>query len=93
MIHASDLRLPAGTYTGQDADVPTAAVTNILVTHDGVPEETVYQMTKQLFENLDTLKAAHAAGNSIDPAKAAENLPIPLHPGAERYYKEAGILK
>lgn len=85
--------IPAGTYTGQDADVPTAAVTNILVTHDGVPEETVYQMTKQLFENLDALKAAHAAGNSIDPAKAAENLPIPLHPGAERYYKEAGILK
>ena len=68
-------------------------MTNILVTHDGVPEETVYQMTKQLFENLDTVKAAHAAGKAIDVAKAAENLPIPLHPGAERYYREAGVLK
>ena len=85
--------VPGGTYTGQDADVPTAAVTNILVTHSDVPEETVYQMTKLMFENLDTIKAAHAAGKDIDPAKAAENLPIPLHPGAERYYREAGILK
>lgn len=85
--------IPAGTYQGQDADVPTAAITNILVTHDEVPEETVYQMTKLMFENLDTLKAAHAAANAMDPAKAAENLPIPLHPGAERYYREAGILK
>lgn len=85
--------IPADTYDGQAADVPTASVTNILVTHDGVPEETVYQMTKQLFENLDTVKAAHAAGKAIDVAKAAENLPIPLHPGAERYYREAGVLK
>ena len=85
--------VPGGTYTGQDADVATAAVTNILVTHSDVPEETVYQMTKSLFENLDSVKAAHAAAKDIDPAKATENLPIPLHPGAERYYREAGILK
>lgn len=85
--------VPAGTYTGQDADVPTAAVTNILVTHDGVSEETVYQMTKLMFENLDTLKAAHAAGKDIDAAKAVEGLPIPLHPGAEKYYREVGVLK
>ena len=44
--------IPAGTYEGQEADVPTAAVINFLVTHDGVSEETVYQMTKLLFENL-----------------------------------------
>ena len=85
--------VPGGTYTGQDTDVSTAAVTNILVTHADVPEETVYQMTKQMFEGLDAIKAAHAAGRDIDPAHAAENLPIPLHPGAERYYREAGIIK
>lgn len=85
--------IPAGTYQGQDGDVETAAVTNLLVTHEGVPEETVYQMTKLLFENLDSVKAAHAAGKAIDPARAAENLPIPLHPGAERYYREIGVLK
>jgi TRAP transporter TAXI family solute receptor len=84
--------IPAGTYDGQEADVPTAAVGNFLITHDEVPEETVYQMTKLLFDNLDQLAAAHAAANAIDPAKAVEAMPVPLHPGAERYYKEAGLI-
>jgi TRAP transporter TAXI family solute receptor len=84
--------IPAGTYDGQDADVPTAAVGNFLITHDGVPEETVYQMTKLLFENLDQLAAAHAAAQGIDSAKALEGMPVPLHPGAERYYREAGLM-
>ncbi len=85
--------IPAGTYEGQDADVPAVSVINILVTHEGVSDETAYQMTRLLFENLDTMRAAHAAANDIDPGKAAQNLPLPLHPGAERYYREAGILK
>jgi TRAP transporter TAXI family solute receptor len=85
--------IPAGTYPGQDADVATAAVGNFLVTHDGVPEEVVYQMTKLLFDNLPKMAAAHAAAKAIDPAKALDGMPIPLHPGAERYYREAGILK
>ena len=85
--------IPAGTYDGQEADVETAAVGNFLVTHDGVSDETAYQMTKLLFENLDQLTAAHAAAKAIDPAKALDGMPIPLHPGAERYYKEAGLLK
>ena len=85
--------IPAGTYEGQDADVPAVSVINILVTHEGVSDETAYQMTRLLFENLDTMRAAHAAANDIDPEKAAQNLPLPLHPGAERYYREAGILK
>ncbi|MCR6670362.1 TAXI family TRAP transporter solute-binding subunit [Devosia ginsengisoli] len=84
--------IPAGTYDGQDADVPTAAIGNILVTHAGVSDETAYQMTKLLFENLERLKASHSAAAAIDPAKALEGLSIPLHPGAERYYKEAGLL-
>ena len=41
--------------------------------------------------NLDALKAAHSAANDIDPMKAAQNLPVPLHPGAARYYQEAGV--
>jgi hypothetical protein len=84
--------IPAGTYTGQDADVPTAAVINFLVTHDGVSEETAYQMTKQLFENLPELVAAHSAAKDIKLEGAATGMPVPLHPGAERFYKEAGIL-
>jgi TRAP transporter TAXI family solute receptor len=85
--------IPAGTYEGQTEDVETAAVGNFLITHDGVSEETVYQMTKLLFDNLDQLTAAHAAAKAIDATKALEGMPIPLHPGAERYYREAGILK
>ena len=85
--------IPAGTYDGQTEDVPTAAVGNFLITHDGVPEETVYQMTKLLFENLDRLSASHAAAKGIDPKKALDGMPVPLHPGAERYYKEAGLMQ
>ncbi|OHV76109.1 TAXI family TRAP transporter solute-binding subunit [Rhizobium sp. LCM 4573] len=85
--------IPAGTYEGQTEAVETAAVGNFLITHEGVPEETVYQMTKLLFENLPKLTAAHAAAKAIDPKKALDGMPVPLHPGAERYYKEAGLLK
>ncbi|MPQ95206.1 TAXI family TRAP transporter solute-binding subunit [Thioclava sp. JE_KL1] len=85
--------IPAGTYPGQDADVPTVAITNILVTREGVSDEEAYQMTKQLFEHLDTLKAAHSAANGISLEAAVQGLPIPLHPGAEKYYKEQGVLK
>ena len=84
--------IPAGTYTGQTADVPTVAVVNFLVTHEGVSEETVYQMTKQLFENLPELEAAHKAAKNIKLENATKGMPIPLHPGAERYYKEKGLL-
>ena len=84
--------IPAGTYQGQDADVPTAAVINFLVTHEGVSDETAYQMTKLIFDNLDKLKAAHSAAAGIVLENAPKDSPIPLHPGAERFYKEAGAL-
>ena len=84
--------IPAGTYDGQDADVPTVAITNILVSHDGVSEEVAYQMTKLMFENLERRGNAHSAAKDIKLESAAKNLPIPLHPGAERYYKEVGAL-
>jgi TRAP transporter TAXI family solute receptor len=85
--------IPAKTYEGQDQDVPTAAVQNFLVTHEGVPTEVVYQMTKAMFTNLPTLAAAHSAAKAISLQNATKGLPIPLHPGAEKYYREAGILK
>jgi TRAP transporter TAXI family solute receptor len=84
--------IPAGTYDGQDEDVATTAVVNFLVTHEGVSEETVYQMTKLLFENLPALEAAHAAAKQISLDNALEGMPLPLHPGAERYYTEQGLM-
>jgi hypothetical protein len=85
--------IPAGTYEGQAEDVATAAIGNFLVTHADVPEETVYQMTKLVYDNLPTLVAAHAAAKGIKAEEAFTGMPVPLHPGAERYFKEAGILK
>ena len=84
--------IPAGTYEGQAEDVPTLAITNILVTHSDVSEETAYQMTKQLFENLDSMVAAHAAAKAINLENGPNGVPVPLHPGAERYYKEKGLM-
>ena len=83
--------IPAGTYEGQTEDVPTAAVGNFLITHDGVSDETAYQMTKLLFDNLPALTAAHAAAKAIDVKKALDGMPVPLHPGAARYLKEKGL--
>lgn len=85
--------IPANTYTGQTEDVPTAAIRNILVTHEGVDADAVYAMTKAMFTNMDAMIAAHAAAKGIKLEEAAVGLPLPLHPGAERYYREAGALK
>lgn len=83
--------VPANTYTGQTEAVPTAAVVNYLVTHEGVKEDTIYQMTKAMYENLDSLAAAHAAGRSVKLEGALTGMPVPLHPGAARFYKEKGL--
>ncbi|QZI68618.1 TAXI family TRAP transporter solute-binding subunit [Pseudomonas protegens] len=85
-------QIPANTYDGQPESVPTVAITNILVTREDVSDEVAYQMTKLMFENLTRLGNSHSAAKDIKLQNAAKNLPIPLHPGAERYYKEAGAL-
>lgn len=85
--------IPAGTYKGQNQDVPTAAVINYLVTSSAVSDELAYQMTKLIFENLPELANAHAAGREIKLENAAAGSPAPLHPGAARYYTEKGVLK
>ena len=84
--------IPAGTYEGQTEDVPTLAITNILVTRSDLSDEQAYQMTKQLFEHLDDMVAAHNAAKAIKLDNGNKGLPIPLHPGAERYYKEKGLM-
>ncbi|HVZ52792.1 MAG TPA: TAXI family TRAP transporter solute-binding subunit [Pseudolabrys sp.] len=84
--------IPGGTYKGNDQDVTAAAVQNYLVTRAGLSDDEVYQMTKDLFENLPALQAAHAAAKAIKLDAAAKNPPVPLHPGAAKYYKEKGVL-
>ena len=85
--------IPANTYTGQTQDVPTAVIPNFLVTHSGVSDELAYQMAKQMYENIDTLYAAHNAAKAIKRENAIKGMPVPLHPGAERYYREVGLIK
>ena len=83
--------IPANTYGGQTAGVETAAVVNYLVTQQGVSDDLVYAMTKAMYENLGDLAAAHAAGKSIKLENALQGMPIPLHPGAAKYFKEKGL--
>lgn len=85
--------IPANTYRGQTEAVATAAVVNFLVTHEGVPEPLVYQMTKTLFDNLPAMVAAHSAARDIKLESATNGMPLPLHPGAQRFFKEKGVLK
>ncbi len=85
--------IPANTYEGQTADVATAAIPNFLVTQADVSNDLAYQMAKALYENLDTLYAAHNAAKAIKRENAVKGMPVPLHPGAERYYKEVGVIK
>jgi TRAP transporter TAXI family solute receptor len=85
--------IPAGTYTGQDAAVATAAIPNFLVTHAGVSDDLAYQMTKALYANLGTLQSTHNAAKAIKRENALAGMPVPVHPGAARYYKEVGVMK
>lgn len=86
-------KIPANTYKGQTEEVSTAAVVNYLVTRKDVSDATAYQMTKLFYENLPALVAAHSAAKDINLKDAAKNPPLPLHPGAIKYYKEKGLIK
>ena len=89
----SPVTIPAGTYAGQGQDVPTAALINFLVTHSEVPEAVVYAAVKALYANLAELMAAHVAAREIARERALVSRPIALHPGAERYFREVGVLR
>ena len=83
--------IPGGTYPGHDDAVATIAQPNFLAVRADVPEEHVYLFTKTVYENLPFLQAIHPATKAMAIEKAIAGLPVPLHPGAMRYYKEVGI--
>jgi len=82
--------IPAGTYKGVDKGVETYAVTATVISSESVAEDVVYDMVKTVFENLDELKASHAAFRNLNPKEMLQGLSAPLHPGAIKYYKEKG---
>jgi TRAP transporter TAXI family solute receptor len=85
--------LPANTYKGVTKDVETIAVRTVWTTHADVPEQVIYEVTKALFENLETMAKVHAQGANITLKTALDIGTTPLHPGAIKYYKEKGLIK
>lgn len=96
-IHANfpflvDDPLPAGTYNGIDQETRCVAVQAALVAADDISEDVVYELLKTMFDSKDELVSAHAKFKFLDPKYASVGASVPLHPGAERYYKEKGVL-
>lgn len=89
----ASVTLDANTYKGQSAPVETLAVMAIWASHAGVSEEIAYAVTKAAYENTETLAKVHVQGRNIRPETALRSVSIPLHPGAERYYREKGLIK
>ncbi|MDR2786837.1 MAG: TAXI family TRAP transporter solute-binding subunit, partial [Candidatus Accumulibacter sp.] len=83
--------IPAKTYRGIDQETKTPAVMAILVTHDKVPENVIYEFVKGLYENLDTIHASHATAKQITLDTALSGITVPVHAGAAKYYKEKGV--
>lgn len=83
--------IAAGSYPGQDEEVITIAQPNFLAVNADVDENHVYLLTKTLYENLPFLQAIHPATKAMNIDAAMAGLPVPLHPGAARYYKEVGM--
>jgi len=83
--------IKAGTYPGQNKDISTIAQPNFLAVNENVDENHVYLLTKTMFANLPFLQAIHPATKAMAIEKAMAGLPVPLHPGAAKYYKEIGM--
>lgn len=87
----SKYEIPANTYPSVNQPVTTIAQPNFLAVREDVSEEDVYQLTKAIYENLPFLQGIHKATKVMELERGASGLPIPLHPGAARYYREMGI--
>jgi uncharacterized protein len=89
----AEVPLPANTYKGQTAAVPTLAVMAVWATHDAVPDTVAYEVTKALYENTKIMGQVHVQGKNISLDTALAVGTAPIHPGALKYYKEKGIAK
>lgn len=86
--------IPAGMYAGNDEDVDTFGVAATLVSSTDVPDEVVYIVVKALFDNFADFRKLHPAfANLSEQEMVTQGLSAPLHPGAEKYYKERGWIK
>ena len=83
--------IPAGTYNGQDADVPSVAMWNFAIAHQNLPESLAYEITKLVLENNERMQQIHASAVETLAENWETNNFMPFHPGAVRYYEEIGI--
>ena len=83
--------IPAGTYPGQDKAIQTLGQPNFLAVHKDVSDEDVYRIVETVYANLPFLQAIHKATSDMSLDSAVSGLPLPLHPGAARYYRDAGL--
>lgn len=83
--------IPGGMYNGNPDDTTTFGVAATLVTSADVDDDVVYHLVRSVFEGLDSFRGLHPALNNLQPEDMISNgLSAPLHPGAERYYRERG---
>lgn len=86
--------IPAGTYSGQDSDIQTTAIKMVMFTTADLDEETVYDLTKTFWENVDKLAESNSSMKGLKAEDAVSDIAdLPLHDGAAKYYKEIGVLK
>ncbi|HEA25695.1 MAG TPA: TAXI family TRAP transporter solute-binding subunit, partial [Ectothiorhodospiraceae bacterium] len=86
-------KIPGGMYSTNKEDVYTFGVGATFVSSSDVPDETIYQVVKAVFENFDSFRKLHPAFNHLDKRQMVKDgLSAPLHSGAKRYYQEAGLL-
>lgn len=86
--------VPAGMYSESDPEITSFGVAATLVTSSDISDQAVYNLVKAVFENFDTFRALHPALAHLDKQQmVSAGLSIPLHPGAEKYYREVGLLK
>lgn len=83
--------IPAGTYDGQTSDITTIQQPNFLAASAELSDDDVYLVTQAMFENLARLQEANKAASAIQLETALNGLPVPLHPGALRFYEEQGL--
>jgi TRAP transporter TAXI family solute receptor len=85
--------IPGGLYKGVDEDVPALATPALWICEAKLSPTLVYKMTKALWENTDVLAKVHSQGKNVTIETALDGIGVPLHPGAELYYKEIGLIK
>ena len=85
--------IPAGTYKGQDAQIPVVGAPLVVLTRENLPDDSAYWIVKTLVEHINDLRSINTTVSQITPTYMATSIGMPFHPGAAKYYKEIGVLK